>query len=84
MRKFLLGLTILAGAMASASIASAAPRFANPVLFASGTPAARLVNDGEDWRYREWRRHAEFERFRRHHEWRRERFEEHEHERRGW
>lgn len=84
MRKFLLGLTVLAGVATTASVASAAPRFEGQVPFASAAPVVQLVHDGEDWRFREWRRHEEFERFRRRHEWRHERFEEHEHDRRGW
>ncbi len=83
MRKFLLGLTVLAGVAASASITNAAPRFGSPIPFASEAPV-QLVHDGDDWRAREWRRHEEFERYRRHREWRHERFEEHEHDRRGW
>lgn len=84
MRKFLLSLTVLAGVAAAVSAASAAPGFESRGAVASGMPAVQPVHDGEDWRFREWRRHEEFERFRRHHEWRRERFEEHEHGRRGW
>ena len=91
MRKFLMGLTILAGAFAMTPGVHAAPRFANPVRAASGQPAVQSVQyfgDRDDWRYREWRRREAFERYRRHEAWRHQRREAHEryheHYRYGW
>ncbi len=84
MRTFLLGLIVLAGAVVAASGADAAPRFAASVSAVSGAGLSQTVQYREDWRYREWRRHEEFERARRHAEWRHERHEAREHEHRGW
>lgn len=88
MRKFLVGLTVLAGVVVTAAGAEAAPRFAGSVPVVSAATLLQPVQYYEDWRYREWRRREEFERERRHDEWRHERHAEHERERerehRGW
>ena len=89
MRKFLLGLTILAGGVVAASGADAAPRVTASLPQMSDAGLLQTVQYREDWRYREWRRHEEFERARRHaewrhEEWRHERHEAREHEQRGW
>ncbi len=85
MRKFLMGLTVLAGAIVALG-ANAAPRFSVPAPVVSAAALVQPVQYYEDWRHREWRRREEFERFRRHEEWRHERHEarEHEYEHRGW
>ena len=78
MRKFLMMMTVLAGA-AAATGAHAAPA-AVALPGAALDVASQALADGalvqpvqyyEDWRYREFRRHEAFERFRRHEEWRR-------------
>jgi hypothetical protein len=97
MRKFIMGLTVLAGIVVTAAGAEAAPRFVAPsfAVPVEITSRALVVQPAqyyeeqpvpyfEDWRYREWRRREEFERFRRHEEWRHERHEAREHEHRGW
>jgi len=78
MRKFLMVMTVLAGATAAAG-AHAAPAVALPTgiqaALAEGVQAQPVQYYGEDWRYREFRRREAFERFRRHEarrEWRRE------------
>ena len=82
MRKFLMALTGLAG-VAAVPAAQAAPR-AVPAPPAGDPAAVQPVQYHGDWRYREWRRHEAFERYRRH-QWRRQhRFEEREYGRRGW
>ncbi len=88
MRKLLM-VAVLVGATAAVSGARAAPRFASPIPLASGAPVAQPVHYypaqyDEDWRFREWRRREELERWRRHQEWRHERHQEYEHDHRGW
>ena len=69
MRKFLLSLTVLAGAtVATASVAHAAP-VSIPVY--TGGAQVQTVQYYEGWRAREWRRHERYEHWRRHEEWRR-------------
>ena len=79
MRKFLMMMTVLAGA-AAATGAYAAPATAVALPGAVLNVASQALADGalaqpvqyyEDWRYREFRRREAFERFRRHEEWRR-------------
>jgi len=91
MRKFLLGLIVLAGVAVEvgANAANAAPRFVAPVPAVADAVLVQPVQYYEDWRYNEWRRREEFERFRRHEGWRHERHEareheEREHEHHGW
>ncbi len=84
MRKILMGLTVLAGAVVAASGVDAAPRFMAPVSTVTSAAVVQPVRYHEDWRYREWRRREELERFRRHEEWRHERHEAREHRRHGW
>lgn len=87
MRKFLMGLTVLAGAVAVTPGADAAPRFVDPVPVASGQPAVQAVQyygGREEWRHREWRRREAFERFRRHEQWRHRHYEAYQHGRGGW
>ncbi len=84
MRKFLMGLTVLAGTVVATSGVNAAPRFAAPVPMVSDAALVQPVQYHEDWRYREWRRREELERFRRHEAWRHERHEAREHWHRGW
>ncbi len=68
MRKILLSLTVLAGALAATGKVHAA----GPVSQALERPAqVQLVQYHGDWRGREWRRHERHEAWRRHHEWRR-------------
>ncbi len=64
-RKLLMGLTIVAGAMAATSGAGAATRYVSPVPLLSAPPAVQPVQDYDDWRHREWRRREAFERFQR-------------------
>lgn len=78
MRKFLMAMTVLAGATVAAG-AYAAPVAALPSgIHAAASEGARVQPVqyyGEDWRYREFRRREAYERFRRHEarrEWRRE------------
>ncbi len=91
MRRFLISLVVLAGAVVGlgANAANAAPRFVAPALVVSDAAPVQPVQYYEDWRYNEWRRREEFERFRRHEGWRHERHEareheEREHEHHGW
>ncbi|HEY0205283.1 MAG TPA: hypothetical protein VGC15_14160 [Acetobacteraceae bacterium] len=77
MRKFLLTLAVLAGAVAATSGADAAPRTI-PLVAAPAADGAALVQPVQyypGWRYREARRREAYEHFRRHEarrEWRRE------------
>ena len=80
MRKFLMSLTVIAGATIAASAANAAPV---AIEFVAGTPHVQTVQfyegwHGDSWRAHEWRRHEEWVRARRHEEWR------HRREYRGW
>ncbi len=87
MRKFIVGLTVLAGTVGTALGADAAPRFVTPAPRVASAVIVQPVQYYEDWRYREWRRREEMERFRRHEEWRHERHEAREHrerEERRW
>lgn len=92
MRKFLMGLTVLAGAVTVGTAAQAAPRVADPAPVAASAPALQPVHYWmaepaqywEDWRHREWRRREEFERFRRHQAERHWRHEQRERYSRGW
>ncbi len=72
MRKLLLSLSALVGAVAAVSSDAPAAQAA-PVAFAvTGGPARiQSVQYYEDWRRREWRRREDYERHRRHEEWRR-------------
>ncbi len=82
MRKFLMGLTILAGVAAVPAAQAASRAVPSPLAF--DAPIVQPAQYYGDWRYREWRRHEAFERYRRH-QWRRQhRFEEREYGRRGW
>ena len=92
MRKFLMGLTVLAGAVTAGAAAQAAPHVADPASVAASAPALQPAHYwmtepaqyGEDWRHREWRRREEFERFRRHEAERHWRHEQRERYWRGW
>jgi len=91
MRRFLIALTVFAGAVAATPGAHAAPRSSAMVPTVSAQPTVQPVQyhgGGEEWRHREWRRREAYERFRRHEEWRHQRREAHEryhdHYRHGW
>ena len=78
MRKFLMAMTVLAGATVAAG-AHAAPVAALPsgihAAVSEGARVQPVQYYGEDWRYREFRRREAYERFRRQEarrEWRHE------------
>ncbi len=69
MRKFLLSLTVLAGAAGAASGAQAS--LANPIPVFDPPGHMQAVQYHDDWRRREWLRRERHEEWRRHQEWRR-------------
>lgn len=86
MRKFLMGLTVLAGFVATSSGVSAAPHNVAVALGQPGVETVQYYGDyrRDEWRHREWRRREAFERHRRHEDWRRYRHAEHDRYRYGW
>lgn len=69
-RKLLMGLTVVAGAVAATSGAGAATRYVSPVPVLSAPPVVQSVQYYDDWRHhdwrhQEWRRREAFERFQR-------------------
>jgi len=100
MRSFLMGLTILAGAVAVVPAANAGLRFVNPGPVFSDEAAVQPVQyyghpEGHGhqeerwgksggWRHRDWRRHEAYERFGRHETWRHQHYMAHGHGRGGW
>ena len=78
MRKFLMGLTVLAGFVATSSGVSAAPGNIPVALGLPGIETVQYYGDyrRDGWRHHEWRRREAFERHRRHAEWRRYRHAE--------